>query len=163
MMTHRTVFASLAAVVLCAVVGHTQNGPAPAADPRVGLTPGFRTAGESARNMQLVSTLPKPEGFFDPKAPAGQATPPEIRTGTEQRDARRLSRGRAGARAGPGRAHRARRAAQSEYADHLRQLGPRVQRRPAVRRQLPGIQYLRHRERRQAATARLGRLSGRSG
>jgi hypothetical protein len=77
MMTHRTVFASFAAVVLCAVAGHTQNGPAPSADPRIGLTPGFRTAGESARNMQLVSTLPKPEGFFDPKAPAGQVTPPE--------------------------------------------------------------------------------------
>ena len=77
MMTHRTVFATLAAVVLCAVSGTPRNGPAPAADPRVGLTPGFRTAGESARNMQLVSTLPKPEGFFDPKAPAGQVTPPE--------------------------------------------------------------------------------------
>jgi len=50
---------------------------APAADPRAGLTPGFRTAGESARNMQRVASLPKPDGFFDPKAPAGPPTPPE--------------------------------------------------------------------------------------
>jgi hypothetical protein len=46
-------------------------------DPRVGLKPGFRNAGEAAHNMQLVATLPKPDGFFDPKAPAGEATLPE--------------------------------------------------------------------------------------
>ena len=56
-----------------AITGHAQ-GPAASpttADPRVGLMPGFRNAGEAARNMQLVATLPKPDGFFDPKAPAG--------------------------------------------------------------------------------------------
>ena len=46
-------------------------------DPRVGLKPGLRDAGQAARNMELVSSLPKPEGFFDPEAPAGEATPPE--------------------------------------------------------------------------------------
>ena len=46
-------------------------------DPRVGLKPGLRDAGQAARNMELVSSLPKPEGFFDPTAPAGDATAPE--------------------------------------------------------------------------------------
>ncbi len=49
----------------------------PAADPRVGLKPGLRDAGEAARNMEKVATLPKPEGFFDPKLPAGEPTGPE--------------------------------------------------------------------------------------
>src|SRR5687767_12721271 len=48
-----------------------------AADPRVGLKPGFRDAGVAARNMELVATMPKPEGFFNPKAPSGVAVPPE--------------------------------------------------------------------------------------
>ncbi len=47
------------------------------ADPRVGLKPGLRNAGVAARNMELVASLPKPEGFFDPKAPAGAPVPPE--------------------------------------------------------------------------------------
>ena len=46
-------------------------------DPRVGLAAGFRDAGEAAHNMELVINLPKPEGFFDPEAPAGRPrTPP---------------------------------------------------------------------------------------
>ena len=72
---------------LSVVVAGRAQGPAvssaPAArssDPRVGLKPGLRDAGEAASNMELVATLPKPEGFFDPKAPAGTPTPPE-RTG----------------------------------------------------------------------------------
>ena len=46
-------------------------------DPRVGLKPGLNDAGVAARNMELVRSLPKPPGFFDPKAPAGEPTPPE--------------------------------------------------------------------------------------
>jgi hypothetical protein len=46
-------------------------------DPRVGLKAGLKEAGQAARNMELVSSMPKPEGFFDPKAPAGEPTPPE--------------------------------------------------------------------------------------
>jgi len=46
-------------------------------DPRVGLKGGFRDAGHAARNMELVANLPKPEGFFDPKQPAGPPVPPE--------------------------------------------------------------------------------------
>src|SRR5262245_38253916 len=73
-------WACLVALAVCPTVpGHAQ-APASSstpADPRVGLKPGFRDAGEAARNMQRVATLPKPEGFFDPKAPAGPVTPPE--------------------------------------------------------------------------------------
>jgi hypothetical protein len=46
-------------------------------DPRVGLKPGVRDAGKAARNLELVASMPKPPGFFDPKAPLGQPTPPE--------------------------------------------------------------------------------------
>ncbi|OAB57899.1 DUF305 domain-containing protein [Leptolyngbya valderiana BDU 20041] len=42
-------------------------------DPRVGLAPGFRDAGEAIWNLRLASALPKPEGFFDPENPAGRA------------------------------------------------------------------------------------------
>jgi hypothetical protein len=54
-------------------------------DPRVGLKPGLRDAGEAARNMERIASLPKPEGFFDPKAPAGTPTEPE-RPARETRD-----------------------------------------------------------------------------
>lgn len=40
-------------------------------DPRVGLAAGFRDAGQAALNMRLISSLPKPPGFFDPDNPAG--------------------------------------------------------------------------------------------
>jgi hypothetical protein len=46
-------------------------------DPRVGLKPGLKDAGEAARGMKRIATLFKPEGFFDPKLPAGTPTPPE--------------------------------------------------------------------------------------
>jgi hypothetical protein len=51
--------------------------PPASTDPRVGLKPGFRDAGEAARNLELVAAVPKPEGFFDPAAPAGGPIPPE--------------------------------------------------------------------------------------
>ncbi len=41
------------------------------ADPRAGLTPGFRDAGEAIMNMKLLAALPKPTGFFDPANPIG--------------------------------------------------------------------------------------------
>jgi len=64
------------AVVLAALlVGHAQEQRP--ADPRVGLKPGLRDAGEAARNMERVASLPKPDGFFDPTSPAGKPTPPE--------------------------------------------------------------------------------------
>jgi hypothetical protein len=71
---------ALAVIGLCvSISGYAQSPASPPAttDPRVSLTPGFRNAGQAARNMQLVASLPKPDGFFDPKAPAGIPTPPE--------------------------------------------------------------------------------------
>jgi hypothetical protein len=41
------------------------------------LKSGLRDAGQAARNMELVSSLPKPPGFFDPKQPAGEPSQPE--------------------------------------------------------------------------------------
>jgi hypothetical protein len=67
--------ALLAAAVLAAA--QERATPAPRADPRTGLKAGLRDAGKAARNMELVASLPKPEGFFDPKAPAGEPTGPE--------------------------------------------------------------------------------------
>ncbi len=40
------------------------------ADPRSALTAGFRDAGEARLNLELVASLPKPDGFFDPNNPA---------------------------------------------------------------------------------------------
>ena len=54
------------AVLLCLGV----QGQASAAgdqDPRVGLKAGSATPGRRAQHLELVASLPKPEGFFDPK------------------------------------------------------------------------------------------------
>jgi len=40
-------------------------------DPRVGLAAGFRDAESAIHNLELVASLPKPAGFFDPENPAG--------------------------------------------------------------------------------------------
>jgi hypothetical protein len=40
-----------------------------ASDPRIGLRPGLTDAGMAARNMRLISNVPRPEGFFNPAAP----------------------------------------------------------------------------------------------
>jgi hypothetical protein len=53
------------------------RGGAAKADPRVGLKPGLRDAGEAAKNLEKIASLFKPAGFFDPKSPAGEPTPPE--------------------------------------------------------------------------------------
>src|SRR4051812_4050265 len=63
--------AVVGAVALATVSG--QQKP----DPRVGLKPGLHDAGEAAWNLERVVNMPKPEGFFDPKAPAGNPAPPE--------------------------------------------------------------------------------------
>jgi hypothetical protein len=66
------------AVVIASVVlvGRAQDRKA-ATDPRVGLKAGLKDAGQVARNIELVTTLPKPAGFFDPGSPMGGATAPE--------------------------------------------------------------------------------------
>jgi hypothetical protein len=67
------------AVVACSLslTLAAQQKPAAPDDPRIGLKGGWRDAGVAARNMELVTNLPKPEGFFDPKAPAGSISQPE--------------------------------------------------------------------------------------
>ena len=76
-----SLFAVSAVTLTLSMQGSAQDRPAPAAstDPRATLKAGFRDAGSVARHMELVSTMPKPQGFFDPKAPAGSPAPP--RTG----------------------------------------------------------------------------------
>jgi hypothetical protein len=59
--------------VLALVTVGAQQKP----DPRVGLKPGLHDAGEAAWNLERIVNLPKPDGFFDPKAPAGNPAPPE--------------------------------------------------------------------------------------
>jgi hypothetical protein len=68
-----------AALLFVSFEGRAQQRAATATptDPRIGLKAGLRDAGKAARHMELISSLPKPEGFFDPKAPAGEPTPPE--------------------------------------------------------------------------------------
>ncbi len=69
-----------AVVVLLALAMTTtiaQQKPADANDPRIGLKPGLRDAAVAARGIELVSTRPRPEGFYDPKNPGGVAMPGE--------------------------------------------------------------------------------------
>src|SRR5213593_2626197 len=67
-----TILVFAGAVVVAAVAVGAQSK-----DPRVGLKPGLRDAGEAAKGMEKIASLFKPDGFFDPKTPAGTATPPE--------------------------------------------------------------------------------------
>ncbi len=71
-------FGLLVALMLSFGAGDRAQQPAETpADPRIGLKAGLRDAGEAIRNMELVASLPKPEGFSDPAAPAGPPTEPE--------------------------------------------------------------------------------------
>jgi uncharacterized protein (DUF305 family) len=54
-------------------------------DPRAGLAAGFDDAGQAIRNMQLVASLPKPPGFFDPRNP-GQLPPKLLKAGDDDAD-----------------------------------------------------------------------------
>lgn len=56
-------------------------------DPRTTLKGGFRDAGQAASNMQLIASLPKPTGFFDPTNPEGN--PPQLPPAGADGDARR--------------------------------------------------------------------------
>jgi uncharacterized protein (DUF305 family) len=48
-------------------------------DPRIGLRAGFLDAGQASQHLELLATLPKPDGFFDPDAPAGRPDAPAPR------------------------------------------------------------------------------------
>lgn len=56
-------------------------------DPRSTLTAGFRDAGQAIRNLTLLTSLPKPEGFYDQSNPAGLPPPiPAEAAGAASRD-----------------------------------------------------------------------------
>ena len=74
--TAGSVFSVAAAAVFLVAQGYAQEKPS-TTDPRASLKAGFEDAGQAARNIQLVAHMGKPQGFFDPSAPAGTATPPE--------------------------------------------------------------------------------------
>ncbi len=72
--------AMTAAIVAVGTGASAQTTSAPASapastDPRVGLAAGLTDAGVAARGLQLLANVPKPAGFFDPKAPAGEPNP----------------------------------------------------------------------------------------
>ena len=82
--------------------------------------------------MELIASLPKPEGFFDPKTPAGAPIPPErVRQLADRRQRSRIRPTRTPrGRAGPASARCA--ASVDPVAANrpsLRQLGSRLQRR----------------------------------
>jgi len=61
-------------------------------DPRTGLAAGFRDAGEAISNLQLVASLPKPAGFFDPENPAGLPLEPEKDEDEKEKDEEALAK-----------------------------------------------------------------------
>ena len=75
-----------ALMLVVAIEGGAQERTAPAkgdaatastTDPRYTLKGGLHDAGEAAKNMERIASLPKPDGFFDPSKPAGNPSPPE--------------------------------------------------------------------------------------
>jgi len=76
----KVMFASalvMALVIRGGAQDQKSSGAAAGPDPRVGLKAGFRDAGVAARNLELVASVSKPEGFYDPSAPSGGPLPPE--------------------------------------------------------------------------------------
>jgi uncharacterized protein (DUF305 family) len=51
-------------------------------DPRAGLAAGLDDAGQALMNLELVASMPKPPGFYDPRNPAG--LPPTLMEEDEQ-------------------------------------------------------------------------------
>ena len=54
-------------------------------DPRAGLSAGFDNAGQAQLNLELVASLPRPPGFYDPTNPG--ELPPERPPGDEEEPA----------------------------------------------------------------------------
>ena len=129
-------------------------------DPRVQLASGFNDAGQALWNMALVTTLPKPAGFYDPHNPAGRPVPVEAEPAPEPEAESTRGGGRAG-RHGAGQERRGHPAAARPA--QLREHRSGVRRRPVVRRQLPRLQHLPHRGPRVAATDHFGGLPRRTG
>jgi hypothetical protein len=80
--TLKHLFAATAVALAASALGLAQDRSTQTAavnmnDPRVGLKAGLHDAGVAVRNLELVAHLPKPPGFFDPDAPAGNPIPAE--------------------------------------------------------------------------------------
>jgi len=52
-------------------------------DPRAGLAAGFEDAGQALLNLELVASLPRPAGFFDPNNPV-ELPPDRLRVAAEE-------------------------------------------------------------------------------
>ena len=156
--------ASIIVLVSLAAGLAQERATPPSTDPRVGLKAGFHNAGEAARNMEVIASLPKPEGFFDPKTPAGAPIAAEraptrrpapasrIRpTPTPMRLADPASAWcSASVRSRPGESTQLR---QPDLAFSAH----------GLRRQLSRVQHLRYRARRQAQAGLVGGVPRRSG
>ena len=70
------VLAASALVAVFALPAAAQTAAASMPDPRVGLKAGLRDAAVAASGIELLANVPKPDGFFDPKFPAGEPNPP---------------------------------------------------------------------------------------
>ena len=120
--------------------------PPASKDPRVGLKPGLRNAGEAISNLELMATLPKPAGFFNPKAPNGTPTGPKgHRTRRTPAPAGRRRAGAPTAAAGTnggGTRRRPRRSIRRPPTNRAISTRTRVRRPSHVRRQLPRLQHL---------------------
>ena len=71
------VFGTTACALSLAVAVQLTAQQGQPADPRVGLKAGLRDAGKAAWHLELVASMQKPPGFFDPASPAGDPTAPE--------------------------------------------------------------------------------------
>ncbi|MGE3277669.1 MAG: hypothetical protein AB7O67_21345 [Vicinamibacterales bacterium] len=71
-----------AAALFVVAQGAVSGQQAEKQDPRVGLKAGYLDAGEAAWNMERLSGLSRPQGFFDAENPAGDPTPPERPAGS---------------------------------------------------------------------------------
>jgi len=64
-------------------------------DPRSGLTPGLFTADEAILNLELIASLRKPTGFFDPDDPASKGVEDPTKDIDEEKELTTLEKSRA--------------------------------------------------------------------
>ena len=64
-------------------------------DPRSGLTPGLFTADEAILNLELIASLRKPTGFFDPDNPASKGVEDPTKDLDEEKELTTLEKSRA--------------------------------------------------------------------
>ena len=127
-----------------------QQKQADANDPRVRLKPGIARRGRRGEEHGAGLDASTPEGFFDPKKPAGLAMPgerpgnatPPAAAASHRTANRRDTRGRPGSPALRAQCGRA-----AGPGTRLRQLRSRLQRHAHGHGQLPRLQRLRHRTR----------------